>query len=174
MADIKKYTVKRNVSVKVASDAGNVSGKTYNELYEALTDGTSTNLDVASVAGGVVSTSATDGVGYTTGAGGAVTQITSATTAVTSNTVSGQITTVALTNAAGVDHEFTLTNSTIAATDVVVVSVGTYGGTSDGIPVVNVTATAAGSCVINLRNTGAVALDALAVINFAVIKAVAA
>lgn len=174
MADIKKYTKKRNVDVKSTVNAGNVSGTTFNELYEALTDGTSTNMSVGSLSGAVTSTSPTIGSGYATGAGGAVTQITSATTAVVSNTVCGQITTVALTNAAGVDHEFTLTNSTIAATDVVVVSVASYGGTSDGIPVVNVTATAAGSCVINLRNTGAVALDALAVINFAVIKAVAA
>jgi len=155
-----------------------VYSKQFNQLVDVVldiegTDGVLTPTTV-SATGAITSSGDTEGVGYATGAGGAVTQITSATTAVVSNTVSGQITTVALTNAAGVDHIFTLTNSTIAATDVVVVSIGTYGGTADGIPVVNVVATAAGSCVINLRNTGAVALDALAVINFAVIKAVAA
>ncbi len=127
-----------------------------------------------STQGAITSSVSTAGVGYETGAGGAVTQITSAVTSVTLNTVSGQITSFALTNAAGVDHSFTLTNSTIAATDVVIVSTGTYGGTADGIPIINVEATAAGSCIINVRNTGAVALDALVVINFAVIKAVAA
>lgn len=115
-----------------------------------------------------------DGVGYSTGAGGAVTQITSASTAVTLNKVCGSITTVSLALAAGVDVSFTLTNNTIAATDVVVASIKSYGGTADGIPVVSVVATAAGSCVLNIRNTGAVTLDALAVINFAVIKSVAA
>ena len=116
----------------------------------------------------------TNGLGYSTGAGGAVTQITSATTSVTLNKLCGQITTVPLALAAGVDVSFTLTNSFIAAGDVVVVSTKSYGGTSDGIPIASTQATAAGSCIINIRNTGAVTLDALAVINFAVIKAVAA
>jgi len=155
-----------------------VYSKQFNELVDVVlelegSDGVLTPTTVTA-SGAITSSGDTEGIGYATGAGGAVTQVPSATTAVISNTVSGQITTVALTNLAGVDHSFTLTNSVIAATDVVVVSVGTYGGTADGIPVVNVQATAAGSCVINLRNTGAVALDALAVINFAVIKAVAA
>jgi hypothetical protein len=155
-----------------------VYSKQFNALVDVVleieaTDDVLTPTTVTA-SGAITSSGDTEGVGYSTGAGGAVTQITSATTAVTSNTVCGTITTVALTNTAGVDHEFTLTNSAIAATDVVVVSVKSYGGTSDGIPVVNVTATAAGSCVINLRNTGAVALDALAVLNFAVIKGVAA
>jgi len=76
--------------------------------------------------------------------------------------------------ATAVDTSFTVTNSTVAATDTVVVSIASYGGTADGIPVVAVEATAAGSFVINLMNNGAVTLDALAVINFSVIKAVAA
>jgi hypothetical protein len=110
---------------------------------------------------------------YTTGAGGAVTQTGTATDTVISNTLSGAITTVVLTGAAGVDVSFTLTNSKIAATDVVVVSTKSYAGAADSIPIASVQATAAGSCVINIRNTGAVTLNALAVINFAVIKAVA-
>jgi hypothetical protein len=122
----------------------------------------------------ITTSSPTAGVGYKTGAGGAVTQITSATTGVTLNKVCGSITTFGLTLTAGVDVSFTLTNSTIAATDVVAVSTKSYAGTADGIPVANVVATAAGSCVINIRNTGAATLDALAVLNFAVIKAVAA
>ena len=76
--------------------------------------------------------------------------------------------------AAGADVSFTFTNTAIAATDVVVVSVKSYAGTADGIPVASVQATAAGSCIINIRNTGAVTLNALAVLNFAIIKAVAA
>jgi len=104
------------------------------------------------------------------GAGGAVTQITSATTAVVLNTLTGEITTVALTNLAGVDHSFTLTNSKIGANDLVIAHTKTYGGTADGIPIVNVQSVAAGSCVLNVRNTGAGARDALMVISFAIIK----
>ena len=104
--------------------------------------------------------------------GGTETQATSVTTtvAISPATFSGQITTFAQTAAAGVDVTFQVTNTNVAAIDLVLVSVGTYGGTADGIPVVNVVATAAGSFDINLRNTGAVALDALVVINWAVIK----
>ena len=116
----------------------------------------------------------TNGLGYVTGVGGAVTQETSVTTTVELNKLCGQITTFALTLAAGVDTTFQLTNSFIAAGDVVIVSTKSYGGTADGIPIASVQSTAAGSCKINIRNTGAVTLDALAVINFAVIKAVAA
>jgi len=108
--------------------------------------------------------------GYVAGEGGSITQITSATTGVTLNTLAGQITTVSLANTAGVDHTFVVTNSKVAADDVVVACTGTYGGTADGIPVVNVAAVAAGSFTLNVNNQGAAALDALATINFAVIR----
>jgi len=116
----------------------------------------------------------TNAVGYVTGAGGAVTQATSITTTVVLSKLSGTITTVSATLAAGVDATFTVTNTEVEATDVVVASIKSYGGTADGIPVVNVIATADGSFKLNIRNTGAVALDAVVLINFAVIKAVAA
>lgn len=109
--------------------------------------------------------------GYKTG-GGAVTQITSASTGVTLNKPCGQITTVALSTAAGAEEAFVLTNSMIAATDVVVVST-TYAGA--GTPLVAVKGVAAGSCTVVITNLHAsAALDALAVINFAVIKSAAA
>ena len=101
--------------------------------------------------------------------GGTVTQITSITTGVTLNTNSGQITTVSSVLATGVDATFTVTNSEVAATDVVIVNTGSYGGTADGIPVCNCSAVAAGSFDINIRNTGAVTLDAVIVINFVVV-----
>jgi len=112
--------------------------------------------------------------GYATGDGGAVTQITSDSTAVTVNTMCGTITTFALVLAAGVDTSFVVNNSLVEANDVVVVSTKSYGGTADGIPVVSVEATADGSFTVNLMNNGAVTLDALAVLNFAIIKSVAA
>ncbi|TXH17052.1 MAG: hypothetical protein E6R03_04520 [Hyphomicrobiaceae bacterium] len=118
------------------------------------------------------STSPSIGIGYATGAGGAVTQITSSATAVTLNTVCGQITTVALTTAAGAEETFTVNNSQCAATDIVVVST-TYNGA--GTPVVSVQAQAAGSFKINITNLHAAnALNALMVINFAIIRNVIA
>lgn len=138
-----------------------------NYLPPVLTDGIVT-------AKGITSSSSSDGIGYATGAGGAVTQITSITTGVTLSTMSGAITTVSSTLVAGADATFTVTNTNVAATDVVVAGIQSYGGTADGIPVVNVVATAAGSYDINIRNTGAVTLDALIVINVTVIKGVSA
>lgn len=121
---------------------------------------------------GSLSTSPTIGVGYATGAGGAVTQITSASTGVTLNKVCGQITTVALTTAAAAEEVFTVTNSNVVATDVIVVST-TYAGA--GTIMVAVKAVAAGSFDVVIANLHAAnALNALAVINFAVIKSVAA
>lgn len=121
---------------------------------------------------GIQSTSPTIGVGYATGAGGAVTQITTASTGVTLNKVCGQITTVALTTAAAAEEVFTVTNSTVAATDVVVVSTTYAGG---GTILVTSKKTVAGAFDVTIANLHASsALDAVVVINFAVIKAVAA
>ncbi len=104
--------------------------------------------------------------------GGTETQATDTTTtvAISPTTHSGQITTFTETLTAGTDLTFQVTNTLVAAVDLVLVSVGTYGGTADGIPVVNVVATAAGSFDINIRNIGAVTLDAVVVINWALIK----
>ena len=121
---------------------------------------------------GVIAEGPTSGVGYGTGAGGAVTQITSASTGVTLNKVTGQITTVALTTAAAAEEVFTVTNSNVAATDVVVVST-TYAGA--GTIAVSTKKTVAGAFDITIANLHAsAALNAVVVINFAVIKAVAA
>lgn len=124
------------------------------------------------VPGGIKSTDPLAGVGYYTGAGGAVTQITTAATGVTLNKACGQITTVALTTAAAAEEVFVLTNSAIAATDAIVLGTTYAGG---GTPMLSVKGIAAGSCSIVITNVHAsAALDALMVINFAVVKAVAA
>ena len=143
----------------------NAAGKQY------LDNGNSTG---AYLQGGLLAEGDTEGVGYGTGAGSTVTQATSITTGVTINKVCGTITTVSSTLGTGADATFTVTNSTVAATDVVIASIKSYGGTADGIPTVHVSATAAGSFDVNIRNQGATTLDAVIVINFAVIKAVAA
>lgn len=110
------------------------------------------------------------GIGYASG--GAVTQITSASTGVTLNALAGQITTVALTTAAAAEEVFTVTNSAVAATDVPVVAC-TYAGA--GTVVVTVKKVAAGSFDIVIANLHASnALNALVVVNFAIVKAAAA
>lgn len=111
-------------------------------------------------------------LGYATGSGGAVTQITSSATAVTLNKICGQVTTVALTTAAGAEEQFTVNNSLVAATDTIVLST-TYAGA--GTPMISVSKVTAGSFDIVVTNTHAtVALNAAMVLNFAIIKAVAA
>lgn len=123
-------------------------------------------------ASAILSTGPTKGVGYATGAGGAVTQITNSATGVTLSKVTGQITTVALTTAAAAEERFTVTNTNVAATDVIALST-TYNGA--GTPIMGVVNVAAGAFDIVITNLHAAnALNAVMVINFAVIKGVAA
>lgn len=118
------------------------------------------------------SVSPTNGIGYGTGSGGAVTQATNKSTGVTLNTTNGQITMNNAALAAGVEVAFTLTNSTIAATDTIIVVVAS-GGTSASY-LATVTAVAAGSCEITISNLSGGSLGEALVLNFAVIKGVIA
>lgn len=113
-------------------------------------------------------------VGFVTGSGGAVTQITSRATGVTLNTICGTITTDSTSLAAAAEATFTVTNSMVAANDVVVCCVKS-GGTTPGSTWASVTAVGAGSFAITVTNLHASTADTAAlVINFAVIKSVAA
>ena len=106
------------------------------------------------------------GLGYGTGSGGTVTQATSRTTGVTLNKTNGAIT---LVSAAGLAtfQSFTVTNSTVAATDVVRVT--QKSGTD--LYQIFVTATAAGSFRITYATTGGITVEQ-PVFNFAVMKGV--
>lgn len=121
---------------------------------------------------GFLSNSPTSGIGYSTGAGGTVTQATNKSTGVTLNKITGQITMNGAALAAAAEVAFTLTNSTIAATDTVIVNIAS-GGTSAAYAT-SVTAVGAGSCEITVGNWSAGSLSEALVLNFAVIKAVAA
>lgn len=123
--------------------------------------------------GAITSSSDTAGVGYAAGAGGTVTQATSKSTGVTLNKISGVITMNNASLAGSTAVSFTLTNSTISATDVVLVSVKS-GVTTGGSYVVIVDAVANGSCRISVFNRTGGSLSEAIVINFAVIKAVTA
>ena len=131
--------------------------------------GTSTIAGTLNVSGsGSALIIGTGSVGYGTGSGGSVTQITSRTTGVTLNKTNGSIT---LVSAAGsVTYQtFTVTNSTVAATDTIIVN--QKSGTDKNI--ILVTAVTAGSFNITFATTSGVTTEQ-PVFNFAVIKAVTA
>jgi hypothetical protein len=147
--------------------SGNISACTSTSM--ALTTpviGVATGTSLAVT--GAITSSGTAGVGYATGAGGSVTQVTSRTTGVTLNKTTGAIT---LYSAAGsaTAATFTVTNSTVAATDVIILN------QKSGTDLYNlmVTAVAAGSFNISFRTTGGSTTET-PVFSFAVIKGVAA
>jgi len=113
----------------------------------------------------------TDKAGYITGDGGTVTQATSKSTAVTLNKKCGTVTLNNAALAADAIVTFTLTNSTIAATDVVVLNHASAG--TAGKYALNAQA-AAGSASINVTNISAGSLSEAIVVRFAVVKAVTA
>jgi len=140
--------------------------------------GTAGNLELATNVSGLIAIGETltgnflvvgsGGLGYGTGSGGAVTQTTSRTTGVTLNKTNGAIT---LVSAAGSTtwQSFTVTNSKVAATDVVAIC--QKSGTD--LYEVMVTNVAAGSFNVSFRTTGGTTTEQ-PVFNFAVIKAVTA
>ena len=109
-------------------------------------------------------------VGYSTGTGGTVTQATNKATGVTLNKRCGQITLNNASLAAATEVSFTLTNSVIAATDVVMICIGS--GATAGAYTVQCDAVAAGSCRISVGNMSSGSLSEAIVLNFVVIKSV--
>ena len=128
--------------------------------------GTLAFQDSVSVSVGGIVANGLSGIGYALGAGLAVTQITSRTTGVTINAPTGAIT---LVSAAGLItyQTFTVTNSTVAATDVIKVS--QKSGTDKYA--IWVTAVAAGSFALTFATLAGTTTEQ-PVFNFAVIKAV--
>jgi len=115
---------------------------------------------------GSIKSNSTGGVGYANGAGGTITQTGSRTGGVTINKISGAIT---LISAAGTAtyQTFTVTNSTVAATDVIIVNQKS-GTDKYEVFVTNVDST---SFAITFATTGGTTTEQ-PVFNFAVIKAV--
>lgn len=145
----------------------------YQNAPSRLADVTQTMIDLYNVVqqinAGSTSTSPTSGIGYATGAGGAVTQATSRSTAVTINTVTGTITGNNTSLAAATRASFTVNNSSVALRDTILLSVvsGPTADTShyfvDGV--------AAGSFVITAANLNAATADTgTPIINYTVIR----
>jgi hypothetical protein len=166
-------TAGANWTIQASAGTGTGAGGSF--IFQVAPASTSASTKNAYVTALTISSTGTvlasrplGGIGYDTGAGGAVTQITSRTTGVTLNTVCGAIT---LVSAAGSTtfQTFTVTNSAVAATDTVIVV--QKSGTD--LNEIHVTAVAAGSFDISFRTTGGTTTEQ-PVFNFAVIKAVTA
>ena len=160
----------------------NIGSTTAGDKFAWYTDGTGFKLwtyatdllyvtptGTLQTTGGVLSSSASAGVGYAAGAGGTQSQSSSKSTGVTLNKVCGTITMNGAALAADTTVAFTLTNSSIAATDEVVVvhsSVGTLGAYTFAVT------PASGSAVISVHNCTPGSLSEAIVIRFFVLKAV--
>jgi hypothetical protein len=153
-------------TTKFAGALNGTVGATTPAAGSFTTLGASGTSALAAVTATSILLTGTAASGYSTGSGGAVTQATSRTTGVTLNKATGGIT---LFSAAGspTATTFTVTNSLVAATDVIVLSVKS--GTN--VYLTWITAVAAGSFDITFYTTGGTATDS-PVINFAVIKGV--
>jgi len=100
--------------------------------------------------------------------GGTVTQATNKGTAVTLSTHSGQITLNNASLAAAAEVTFAVTNTTVAATDVVIAVHGSAG--TAGAYLVQANTMASGSCNITVGNLSTGSLGEAIVVNFVVIK----
>jgi hypothetical protein len=165
------------VNVVTVSSTDTLTNKTLTSptlTTPALGVATATSL----AATGAITSSGTAGIGYATGAGGLETQITSKSTGVTLHKTCGKITM----NNATLNHDtivtFRLTNTTIAAGDVLILN-HINGGTA-GVYLLNAQC-GAGFADIQVKNTHITAgggsvnnLSEAIVIAFVVIKAVTA
>jgi hypothetical protein len=141
-----------------ASLIGNVSNHDlvfYQNNAEAFRVDTNKNVLVKS----------SGGLGYGTGSGGTVTQITSRSTVVTLNKTNGAITMFSAAGSAAWSS-FTVSNSTVAATDTIILTLKSFTNTYLLSPV----GVGAGSFSILFSSVSGTAVDA-PVINFVVIKA---
>ena len=140
---------------------------------EKVVIGKALDISGATTAAAVTGTDvlASSTLGYKVGSGGTVTQATNKTTAVEVNKINGEIVMNGAALADDATAAFTLTNNTIAATDVVIVNVASVG--TAGAYQVTVGAVAAGSCSISVLNVSGGSLSQAIKLNFAVIKAVA-
>lgn len=140
---------------KVDIDAGAVDGTTLGAAVPASVKGTTVE--------------ATTSIGYPVGTGGVVTQLTSKSTGVTLNKISGKIimNNAVLNRNTGVS--FIMTNSFITTTDAIVANIAA--GATPTAYALNVTVISAGSCSIHIHNLlSGTDLSEAVEINFIVLK----
>lgn len=143
-----------------------------NKFIVTASSGAVTAASLAVTAGLTSSGPTGAGIGYATGAGSAVTQITSRSTAVTINTLCGKITTDTTSLGVGAQTSFVVNNSTVAIGDTVLLTIENVG---IGISIISVTAIANGAFTIRTYNASTSTAETTAfIINFTVIKSVSA
>lgn len=124
---------------------------------------------LSSSVGALLSASPTAGVGYTTGAGGTVTQTgASKGSQVTLNKVAGQITIASAALATNPVAGFTLVNTAILATDTINLSIAT-GATVNAYRTM-VDTVIAGSAHISISNISGLSLSETLVMNYAIVR----
>lgn len=143
-------------------------GNNLSDLSNASTARTNLGISATLAVTGALTSSGTAGIGYAAGSGGTVTQATSKSTGVTLNKIGGAITTHNAALAAAAEVKFTVTNSTVTATDVPMVAIKS-GGTS-GSYLISVSAVATGSFDITISNASAGSLSEALVISFGIFK----
>ena len=163
-----------NIDINITPKGTGEVNITKVDIDSGAIDGTTVGASTpASVKGTTVE--ATTSIGYPAGTGGTVTQLTSRTTGVTLDKITGEIVLFAASLGGHDADEFTLTNSTIAANDVVVLCIksGAAVGTRKYYQV-HAVAVTAGSCVISVGNIDNATIPAAGtespVIQFMVLK----
>jgi len=151
-------------------NTGSKASPTWTQLVSSGSIGAATGTSLA-VTGAI--TSSGGKIGYATGAGGAVVQATDKSTGVTLSKLSGQITMNAASLAAGAEASFVVTNTLIAAGDVVLLNHASA-GTAGAYDVVANAIVAATSFSVTVSNLSAGALAEAIVLNFVIIKGVSA
>lgn len=146
---------------------GNVTNESKATMFTAPAfTGAATGASLA-LTGAMTSSGA--GIGYATGAGGTVTQLTSRTTGVTLNKLCGNITMFSAAQAANALVTFTFTNSFIGANDFLLVQ---HISATNGGAWVFSTVCAAGSATISIANSTAASITSATPLRFTIIKGV--
>jgi len=113
---------------------------------------------------------ASEEIGYSAAAQGAVTQLTDKSTGVTLNKSAGRITMHNAALAGGAVASFILTNNMISAKDIIIVNVGSNTtGSAAGAYTTYISYMSAGTALISLRNLSATSYSEAVVINFTII-----
>ena len=156
-----------NIAAAITDETGSGSA-----VFATSPTLTTPNIGAASgtslSATGSITSSGTAGIGYSSGAGGSEIQITSKSTAVTIDKISGQITTHNETLISNGYAVFQVNNSTVSATDIPLIVLA--GGPAIYYELV-VTEVNSGNFKILIINRNASSRSEAVVINFAIIKA---
>lgn len=164
-----------NIYFGIDNSAGGISGTAYGR--HIYSDGaypldffTNSTQRMRIDSAGNVLVTGTGGLGYGTGTGGTVTQLTSKSTAVTLNKITGRIITHNAALAASTTAQFAINNTLATTTDTIIVNVWESGISLDKYIATASPGGANGFFYIQLRNISAGSLSDAVHINYTIIK----